>query len=273
MLASAALSASHRRPPSPGQLAAALEAGAIRTVFQPKVSLATGALIGVEALARWTDAELGCVGPDSFIPVAEDSGLIGPLTLCVLRSALQACAQLRRSHPDATVAVNISPLLLDNPDLPDRIAAVLDEAAMPPSVLVAEITEGRPVANPRQAATVLATLQVRGVACALDDFGTGHADLKALLRLPFTELKIDRSFIGRAAATPQAWRAVRATILLARELGLRVVAEGIETVQAERWLRDEGCDAGQGYRYGRPMPSCELLARWAAPATALAQPI
>ncbi len=254
----------HQPAPTPAQLLAALERGDIRTAYQPKVSLATGELIGVEALARWTDTELGAVPPDRFIGVAERNGLIGRLTLSVLRKSLAACAQLRRSHPDATVAVNVSPLLLDDPALPDQIAALLHEAEMQPSALVVEITEGQPVGDVRQAAATLTSLRLRGVACALDDFGTGHANLQALLRLPFTELKIDRSFIARAAIMPEAWKIVRATLRLAHELSLRVVAEGIETIETETWLRDEGCDAGQGYRYGRPMPAEALLAQWTA---------
>jgi EAL domain-containing protein (putative c-di-GMP-specific phosphodiesterase class I) len=118
--------------------------GDIRTEFQPKVALATGALVGVEALARWTDAELGEVAPDRFIPLAEQSGLIGRLTLSVLRKSLHAVATLRRHHPEATVAVNFSPVLLDDPALPDEIAALLDAAGLHPSVLVAEIPGARP---------------------------------------------------------------------------------------------------------------------------------
>jgi len=249
-----------QRAPSPRRLAAALERGAIHAEFQPKVSLATGALIGVEALARWTDDDLGTVSPDRFIPIAEQHDLIGRLTLCVLRTSLETCAQLRRTHPHATVAVNISPLLLDHPGLPEEIADVLAAAELCPSALVAEITESRAIGDAKQAEAVLSQLRLQGVGCAMDDFGTGHANLLGLLRMPYTELKIDRSFVARCPDDPEAWKIVRATIRLAQELGLRVVAEGIETGVTERFLRDEGCDEGQGYRYGRPMPSAALLA-------------
>lgn len=256
--------------PSAARLAAALDRGAIHTAFQPKVALATGALIGVEALARWTDDEYGAVPPERFIPVAEQSGLIGRLTLCVLRRSLETCVQLRRSHPHATVAVNISPILLGNRGLPDEISAMLDAAEMAPSALVAEITETRPVGDPACAAEVLSELRLRGVGCAIDDFGTGHANLLTLLRMPFTELKIDRTFISQSSYVPKAWKIVRATIRLAQELGLRVVAEGIETGDVEQRLRDEGCDEGQGYRYGRPMPAAILLASLGNPGSAIA---
>lgn len=245
--------------PSVAQLASALERGAIQTAFQPKVALATGALIGVEALARWTDDALGSVPPQRFIPMAERSGLIGRLTLCVLRQSLETCARLRARHPHATVAVNISPVLLGDSRLPDQISALLDDAALHPSALVAEITETRPLGNIARANEVMTELRLRGVGCAIDDFGTGHANLLSLLRMPFTELKIDRSFVARAEGAPEARKIVRATIRLAQELGLRVVAEGIETDAVEALLREDGCDEGQGYRYGRPMAPSILL--------------
>jgi EAL domain-containing protein (putative c-di-GMP-specific phosphodiesterase class I) len=254
----------HRAHPTTGQLAGAIARGAIRTEFQPKVALATGTLIGMEALARWTDEELGPVPPDRFIPLAEANGLIAPLTTLVLRQSLAAIACLRRLHPTATVAVNISPVLLDDPALPASIAAELEAAGLPPQVLIAEITEGHPFARPERAAEVLTELRRLGIGCAMDDFGTGYATLPALLRMPFTELKIDRSFVARVAELPEAAKLVRATIRLGHALGLSVVAEGIETAEVEQLLREAGCEAGQGYRYGRPMPVKALMESWPA---------
>lgn len=248
--------------PTAAKLAAAILRGDIRTAFQPQIALATGALIGVEALARWTDAELGAVPSERFIRLAEQAGLIGQLTQCVLRDSLVAVSQLRHHHPDATVAVNFSPVLLDDLALPDAIAAQMAAAGLPPSALVVEITEGQPFANPDRAAEVLGTLRERGIGCAMDDFGTGYATLPALLRMPFTELKIDRSFVARTTDLPEANRLVRATIRLAQALGLRVVAEGIETAAVADMLRDAGCDAGQGFFYGPAMPVEGVLARW-----------
>lgn len=253
-------------PPAPeptaAQLAAALARGEIRAAFQPKVTLATGALAGVEALARWTDPVLGPVPPSVFVPLAEQSGLIGALTRGMLREAISLCVALRRRHPAATVAVNLSPVVLADPSLPACIAGMLDQAGLPPAALIAEVTEGRPVADDEAAGQVLGALRALGIGCAIDDFGTGHANLESLLRLPFDELKIDRSFVAQAAEAPEAWTIVRATIRLARELRLRVVAEGIETVEIERRLREAGCEQGQGFRYGCPMPGDSLLARW-----------
>jgi len=248
--------------PTATELADAIARRAIRTEFQPKVALATGALVGMEALARWTDPELGPVSPDRFIPLAERSGLIARLTAQVLEDALAAARLLRRRHPEATVAVNISPVLLDDPALPEAIAAALAAAGLPASALVAEITEGKPFANPTRAAGVLTSLSRHGVTCAMDDFGTGYATLPALLQMPFTELKIDRSFVTRAADLPEAAKLVRATIRLAQALGLRVVAEGVENAEVETLLREAGCDAGQGFHYGRAMPMDALLTRW-----------
>lgn len=248
--------------PTAGELAAAIARRDIRTEFQPKVALATGALVGMEALARWTHAELGAVPPDLFIALAERAGLIGRLTALVLEDALAAARLLRLRHPGATVAVNISPVLLDDAALPEAIAAALTAAALPASALVAEITEGKPFANPARAAQVLTGLNRHGVTCAMDDFGTGYATLPALLQMPFTELKIDRSFVARCADLPEAAKLVRATIRLAQALGLRVVAEGVETAEVETLLREAGCDVGQGFRYGRAMPMDDLLSRW-----------
>ena len=248
--------------PTATELAVAIVCGAVRADFQPKIALATGAFIGVEALARWTHAELGPIAPEHFIALAECAGLIGRLTHAMLRAALEGVARMRQHHPAATVAVNIAPVLLDNPALPDEIAALLAAAGLPPCALVAEITEGQPFADPARAATVLGGLRQLGIGCAMDDFGTGYATLPALLQMPFTELKIDRSFVARTADLPEARKLVSATIRLGQALGLRVVAEGVESEAVEALLRDAGCDAGQGFRYGQAMPVEDVLARW-----------
>jgi EAL domain-containing protein (putative c-di-GMP-specific phosphodiesterase class I) len=177
----------------------------------------------------------------------------------VLHDALAACARLRRLLPELTMAVNISPLLLDDTDLPNQIARALHNANLAPSALVAEITESRIIADPMRAGVTLGVLRERGVACAIDDFGTGHASLLSLLRLPFSELKIDRAFVAGCADDPEAEKIVRATIGLAREMRLNVVAEGIETHRTETLLRELGCGVGQGFRYGRPMSERDLL--------------
>ena len=217
-------------PPADGVLAAAILGGLILPHYQPKVSLRDRRVVGVEALARWPDCANGDgMSPEIFVPLAERSGQIVPLTLHIMRTALEACARWRVRHQDCCVAVNISPLVLADPTLPDVIEQMLTETGLGPGALIAEITESTVIANPTVAAEVLTRLRIKGIELSIDDFGTGHSSLLTLLRLPFSELKIDRSFISMCETDAEAWKIVRATISMARELGLRVVAEGIET--------------------------------------------
>jgi EAL domain-containing protein (putative c-di-GMP-specific phosphodiesterase class I) len=253
----------NRIPPTVAELATALDRGEITASFQPKVSLADGDIVGVEALARWHNAPHGPVPPDLFIPLAEESGLIVGLTRGILRQALAACRRWRGSHPGCSVAVNISPLVLANPALPDEIDELLHESGLAPGALIAEITETTVIANPVLATEVLTRLRIKGIGLSMDDFGTGHSSLQTLLRLPFTELKIDRSFIASCETDGEAWKIIRATISLARELGLSVVAEGIETESVKAKLTAAGCQIGQGWRFGRAMKESALHA-WLA---------
>jgi EAL domain-containing protein (putative c-di-GMP-specific phosphodiesterase class I)/CheY-like chemotaxis protein len=248
------------RPPSVNELNEAIRSGAILPHFQPKISLRDRKIVGFEALARWPGAHDYRMPPDVFVPLAEQTGLIVPLTFHIMRTALQACARWRPRHPDCCVAVNISPLVLVDPRLPDAIEQMLIDAGLPAGSLIAEITEGTVIANPTMAAEILTRLRIKGIELSIDDFGTGHSSLLALLRLPFSELKIDRSFITQCDSDPEAWKIVRATISMARELGLRVVAEGIETETVAMMLRDAGCEVGQGWYFGHAMPEAELIA-------------
>ena len=246
------------RPPSAAELAEALQWDHIVAQFQPKVSLADGRVVGMEALARWPHPTPHLVPPDVFIPLAEENGLIVPLTFRILRQALEACRRWRTLYPTCSVAVNISPLVLADPSLPDEIERLLNQTGLGPGALIAEITESTVISNPLVAAEVLTRLRIKGVNLSIDDFGTGHSSLLTLLRLPFSELKIDRSFTANCDTDPEAWKIVRATISMARELGLTVVAEGIETETIETMLRDAGCEVGQGWLFGRAMPEDEL---------------
>ena len=246
--------------PEREDLAHAIRAGEIVPYFQPKVSLADRRFVGVEALARWPGQAGRASQPDSFIPLAEQSGLIAPLTFSVMRAALEACARWREREPSCRVAVNISPLVLADPALPDEIDQMLRETRLGPGALIAEITESTVIANTLLAAEVLTRLRIKGIELSIDDFGTGHSSLLTLLRMPFSELKIDRSFVGHCDTDQEAWKIVRATISMARELGLRVVAEGMETKAVADMLRDAGCEVGQGWYFGRAMPEPELLA-------------
>ena len=161
------------------------------------------------------------------------------------------------------MAVNISPLVLADPSLPDEIERLLNQTGLGPGALIAEITESTVISNPLVAAEVRTRPRIKGVNLSIDDFGTGHSALLTLLRLPFSELKIDRSFTANCDTDPEAWKIVRATISMARELGLTVVAEGIETETIETMLRNAGCEIGQGWLFGRAMPEDELR-QWLA---------
>jgi EAL domain-containing protein (putative c-di-GMP-specific phosphodiesterase class I) len=243
---------------TPDDLVEALRREEIAPQFQPKVALADGRVVGVEALARWTSPAFGIISPDAFIPPAEEHGLIVPLTFHILRQSLLACKRWRAFSPACSVAVNISPLVLADPALPEEIEQILHETGLGPGSLVAEITESTVIANPLIAAEVLTRLRIKGVSLSIDDFGTGYSSLLTLLRLPFSELKVDRSFVTQCDTDPEAWKIVRATISMARELGLTVVAEGIETEPVERMLREAGCEVGQGWHFARAMKEDEL---------------
>jgi len=248
-------------------LRSAIERGDIAVQYQPKVSLRDGRIVGVEALARWPSDAPDAVAPDVFIPLAESNGLIIPLTFHVLREALSACRLWRVRHPDCSVAVNISPLVLADPNLPEDIERLLQEAGLGAGALVAEITESTVIEHPLIAAEVLTRLRIKGVSLAIDDFGTGHSSLLSLLRMPFSELKIDKSFVAHCDVDPEAWKITRATISMARELGMTVVAEGVESEVIAGMLKGVGCDVAQGWLFAKAM-SADALNAWLAAQTA-----
>jgi EAL domain-containing protein (putative c-di-GMP-specific phosphodiesterase class I)/AmiR/NasT family two-component response regulator len=251
--------------PTAQELDQALRDGELHTEYQPKTDLATGEIVGVEALARWHSPTLGVIPPDLFVPVAEQSDLIRRLTFRILEDAIVACRQWREIRPDCTVAVNLSPRVLADPALLPMVESILNENCLPAGALIAEVTESTLISSPPAATELLTRLSTKGVRVSIDSFGTGYTSFASLLRMPFAELKIDRSFIGVCRTDPDAWKLVRATVALARQLGMNVVAEGIETEAVSDRLRDVGCDVGQGWYFGRPMQSDALL-RWLAPA-------
>jgi EAL domain-containing protein (putative c-di-GMP-specific phosphodiesterase class I) len=251
--------------PTAQELDQALRGGELHTEYQPKTDLATGEIVGVEALARWHSPTLGVIPPDQFVPVAEQSELISRLTFRILEDAIVACRRWREIRPDCSVAVNLSSRVLNDPALLPMVESILSENCLPPGALIAEVTESTLISSLPAATELLTRLSTKGVRVSIDSFGTGYTSLASLLRMPFAELKIDRSFIGVCRTDPDAWKLVRATVALARELGMNVVAEGIETEAVSDRLRDVGCDVGQGWYFGRPMQSDALL-RWLAPA-------
>jgi EAL domain-containing protein (putative c-di-GMP-specific phosphodiesterase class I)/ActR/RegA family two-component response regulator len=252
---------SNRGCPSAEELQQALLDDEIHTEYQPKISLLTGEIVGAEALVRWNNPDRGSIPPEQFIAVAERSDLINKLTYRVLRDAIGACRMWRESLSNCSVAVNVSPHLLSDPRLLTEIDSLLAENRVPPGALILEITESTLITNLPAANEVLTRLSIKGVRISMDDFGTGYSSLQSLMRMPFTELKIDKSFVGACQTDPEAWKIVRATLSLARELGMRVVAEGIETAAISNRLRDAGCEMGQGWHSGRPTRAEAIVTR------------
>ncbi len=242
-------------------LARAVENGEIVPHFQPQADARTGAVVGVEALVRWEHPEHGLLAPAHFLPAAEQTGLMRPLTLRVLRASLEQLVAWRALGLDLHVSVNLAVVNMLDRQLPTDVASVLFEHGVPPSRLVVEVTEGVVMADPDRAATILGEMRRMGVGVALDDFGTGHSSLAWLKKLPVDEIKIDRTFVQDLATDAGATAIVRATVDLARAFGLRTVAEGPEDEDTWRRLTDAGCDLVQGYVLSRPQPGAELT-RW-----------
>ncbi len=241
------------------ELRSALATDQLRVHFQPIAELVTGRVRGVEALVRWVHPELGEVHPAELVPIAERSGLIGPLTSHVLEQSLAACAQLRRQGLDLGVAVNLSTRSLVDLAFVGEVAALLARHDVPGRLLTLEITEGVVMADPQRAAVLLGQLRALGVRLSLDDFGTGYSSLAYLTRLPVDEIKIDRSFVRRICSRPDDVAVVRSVVELGRGLSLDVVAEGVEDLETWQVLRTLGCTHGQGWYLGRPMPVTELV--------------
>jgi EAL domain-containing protein (putative c-di-GMP-specific phosphodiesterase class I) len=223
-------------------------------------------VIGVEALVRWPHPVEGLIPPDEFIPIAERTGLIGPMTAFVLRTALAESRRWEQAGQHLSVAVNLSARSLLDADLVDDIARALRLSGVDPSKLVLEITETSVMSDAEYAMRVLQRLSAMGVKLAIDDFGTGYSSLAYLKRLPVDEVKIDKSFVLNMQKDDNDAVIVRSIIDLARNLGLRVVAEGVETTSTWDTLRDMGCDTGQGYVISRPLPADQLEA-WLETAT------
>ena len=234
----------------------AVERGELRLFYQPLVSMESGAIVGSEALVRWQHPTRGLVPPDSFIPLAEEIGLISAIDTWVLRTACAQAATWRKAgHPDLIVAVNVSGRELGRSDLVDRIEAVLFESGLPPDRLEVEITESAAAAQPAEALEELHQLRRAGIGIAIDDFGTGYSSLSKLATFPADRLKIDRSFLSGIRLETDEAPLVSATIALAHQLGMKVTAEGVETPAQLAFLRRQGCDLLQGYLFSRPVPA------------------
>ncbi len=252
---------SRRRLELLGELRDGLEGGELVLHYQPKAELATGTVNGVEALVRWAHPRRGLLMPADFLPLADHSGLGRSLTAFVLDRALVEIGERRRDGFDLSVAVNLSPADLLDLGLPSEVSRVLEQRNFPASCLRLEVSEDAVMADPERSLEVLRELRSIGVATSLDDFGSGHVSLGHLKHLGVDEIKIDRSFVMRLADDARDAAIVHTTVDLGRRLGMKVVAEGVETVEAWDTLAGLRCDEAQGFYLGRPM-TATALAGW-----------
>jgi EAL domain-containing protein (putative c-di-GMP-specific phosphodiesterase class I) len=244
-----------------GELRRAIESDALLLHHQPTASLRTGRIVGCEALVRWSHPQRGLVPPDEFITLAENTGLIRPLSRWVLNAGMQQCRAWHDQGLELPVSINLSTRDLHDPQLPDVVSGLLAHWRLGPRCLKLEITESAVMADAERAIDVLGRLRSMGIGISVDDFGTGYSSLSYLKRLPVDELKIDRSFVRQLASDDNDLAIVRATIALAHDLGLTVVAEGVEDQATWDTLTDLGCDVVQGYFLSRPLPADDL-ATW-----------
>jgi len=228
-----------------GDLRHAISRDQLRVHYQPKVNLKTNQVFGVEALVRWQHPEFGLIMPDRFIPMAEQTGAVRPLTLWMLERALEQCLEWMKQGVNLVAAVNLSPRNLQDAELPERVRALLDVIGAPPAALELEITESVIMSNPLRALQVLTRLNRMGVRLAVDDFGTGYSSFSYLRKLPVHEIKIDKSFVDDMTQHHDDV-IVQSTIELAHNLGLTVVAEGVQSEETLARLRELGCDSAQG---------------------------
>lgn len=239
------------------ELAQALEGDELELYYQPQVNVESGDVVGFEALLRWHHRERGMVQPGDFIPIAEETGLILPVGEWVLRRACHDAAEWRW---DWSVSVNVASAQLSGSDLPSIVAEALRESGLAPSRLELELTEASVIEDRTHTLSVLRQIRAFGVSIVMDDYGTGYSSLSTLQTFPFDKLKIDRSFVSDLTESRQSAAIVKATILLSRELGLSVVAEGVETAEQLAFLSGEGCTEAQGYFFGKPQPASEAIA-------------
>jgi EAL domain-containing protein (putative c-di-GMP-specific phosphodiesterase class I) len=240
-------------------LAAAIRGGELFLEYQPKVNCRTRAITGVEALVRWNHPVRGRLMPDRFIPLAEETGLIDPLTDWVFDTAVRQTAAWHAAGLPVDIAINVSARNLAAGDLPDRFARRCDELALDPDSVILEVTESFAMSDPLHTLEVLTRLRVKHFRVSMDDFGTAYSSLVQLQRMPFSELKIDRSFVTGMLDDQSCQTIAGIIIELARRLGLRSVAEGVENEATLHALSGMGCDAAQGYYFSRPLAAENIV--------------
>jgi EAL domain-containing protein (putative c-di-GMP-specific phosphodiesterase class I)/signal transduction histidine kinase/CheY-like chemotaxis protein/HPt (histidine-containing phosphotransfer) domain-containing protein len=248
-------------PFSLADLQQAISGEQLDTYFQPKVDIASGRVVGVEALVRWNHPVKGLIKPNAFISMAEDNGLIGELTDVVCNRALDYAQQLKSMGHDLNVAINISVDSLTNLEWPDRISELLEQSGLDPSSISFEITESRLMEHLSVALDILSRLSLKRFNLSIDDFGTGYSSMEQLQRIPFAEFKIDRAFVHGAAREASARAILESSVLLAKKLDMKVVAEGVEDQEDWDLVAEVGCDQVQGYFVSRPLPFRHLV-KW-----------
>jgi diguanylate cyclase (GGDEF)-like protein len=248
----------------------ALGTGKLQLYYQPQVCLETGALVGAEALLRWHDEQRGWVSPATFIPIAEARGMIVAIGGWVLREACRQLAAWRGDglHFPGRMSVNLAAQQLEQAGIADSIQQIARSAGLKPDCLELELTESGVMDNIERATATMSTLKQAGFSIAIDDFGTGYSSLAYLKRLPADKLKIDSSFVREMLTDRHDYTIVNTIIGMARNLGLRVIAEGVEQSAQAQLLRALGCDEAQGYYYGRPVPAGEFAQAWLEPLAA-----
>ncbi|MCP5331286.1 MAG: EAL domain-containing response regulator [Pseudomonadales bacterium] len=237
-------------------------------VFQPKIEIRTGKVSGVETLARWHHAERGLLGPGAFIPLAEDSGLIDELTQLIYRQAVEQTAQWHRQGIYLATSVNISVNSFSTPGFAEFLVSTAEEVGVHPAYLILEATETQVMENAFNCTEILMRLRMKKFGLSIDDFGTGNASLSQLMKIPFSEMKIDRCFINRASSNDSARAIVETSVALAKRLRMSIVAEGAETREDWDLVEEVGCDYLQGFYCGKPMHNGELMAyiaQWSGP--------
>lgn len=229
--------------------------------YQPKVLLKSGRMVSVEALARWHHPEIGIINPVHFIPMMESSGLIAPMTMKMINLALEQVHLWREQGRNIAVGVNLSAAILSNTDLPDILIQKTRDLNIPPELLTLEITESSLIQNAALSLETLARFKLHGFSLSIDDFGTGYSSMQQLNRIPFSELKIDRSFVSNACHDRTHKAIVEANITLAHNLNMQTVAEGVETVEDWQLLHELNCDLAQGYFIAKPM-AADAMSQW-----------
>jgi EAL domain-containing protein (putative c-di-GMP-specific phosphodiesterase class I) len=244
-----------------GELQRAINENHLVLYYQPKIRASTNRIIGVEALVRWKHPKQGLLFPDEFIPLAEHTGLIRSITRWVMDAAIRQCARWEENGIVLPVSVNCSARNLLEEDLPEALENALQRHRLPPDRLTLEVTETILIEDPERALEVANLLARTGIRISIDDFGTGYSSLNYLRRLPVQELKIDKSFVMRMDEEEGDAVIVRSIIDLAHNLGLKAIAEGVETGAVWSRLQSLGCDTGQGYFFAKPIP-VEVLSQW-----------